>query len=113
MFVSSSVLRHILPLFLLDRIFLSTYVPTLDFLIKKECAMKWPQIDPQQTFEEVESAYGIKKEANDARPEQLGYHPSPSFYSKGEVDFSSAKLCRMRKVFVRAASRYRKTETTV
>jgi hypothetical protein len=65
--------------------------------------MKWPTVDPQESFEEVEKRLNIGKETNDIRPTSLGVHPSASFYAEKEPQID---LERMRAHFDRIANRY-------
>ena len=68
--------------------------------------MKWPKIERGQTFEDVEAKAGVVKETHDMRPEQLGNHPSDSYYSDREVMVGTHQLLRVRRQFDRIAVRY-------
>lgn len=65
--------------------------------------MNWPEVDPQDSFEEIEKRLGITSEIDDVRPSSLGAHPSASFYSQKEPKFD---LVRMRKAFGKVMNRY-------
>ncbi|MBM4044442.1 MAG: hypothetical protein FJ279_04950 [Planctomycetes bacterium] len=65
--------------------------------------MKWPKVDPRESFEDMEKRLGIRKEADDVRRTSLGAHPSESFYSKKEP---KVDLARMRAKFDKVAERY-------
>lgn len=65
--------------------------------------MKWPTVDPQESFEAVEARLNIAKEVNDIRSTSLGIHPSTSFYSRKEP---TVDLSKMRAKFDAVAARY-------
>ena len=66
-------------------------------------AMQWPNVDPQEPFDEMEDRLGITKETDDVRPRSLGAHPSASFYSRKPPKID---LPRMRAKFDKVAERY-------
>ena len=68
--------------------------------------MKWPHIEPGETFEDVENREGISKETNDCRLHQLGYHPCRCFYRGIESVFSFRRLLKARRQFDRIAVKY-------
>ena len=54
--------------------------------------MKWPKVDRQKSFEELERRLEIAQEVNDIRPSSLGAHPSASFYSERKPQIDLAKM---------------------
>ena len=65
--------------------------------------MKWPEVDPRESFEDIEKRLGITSEIDDVRPSSLGAHPSASFYSQKEPTID---LVRMRRAFGRIVDHY-------
>jgi len=65
--------------------------------------MKWPEVDPRESFAEMEERLAITSEIDDVRSSALGAHPSASFYSRKEPEID---LPRMRAVFDKVADRY-------
>ena len=60
--------------------------------------MRWPQVNLNKTFREIEAEHGITEERDDVRPWHLGHHPSKSYYSKPAPDFEETRREFDRKV---------------
>lgn len=65
--------------------------------------MQWPNVDPQELFEQMEERLRITRETDDVRPRSLGAYPSASFYSQKTPKID---LPRMRARFDKVAERY-------
>ena len=70
---------------------------------QKGDTMDWPEIDPKESFTELELRLGITEEVDDVRTMSLGAHPSRSFYSGREPAMDIEK---MRTKYSKVAERY-------